>query len=145
MKRLALYLSGPIVVAILAPLAFGLESLGLYPAILVGTIPVVLLLSLVVAMPLFVIVARKFRVRASIFIGLAFFAGFISFLVFAYLSAPTTSSVGDTIYVQNGQFTFAGWKQALLQSTAVGLASVPGGLLWWLAARTPLERSPHGA
>ncbi len=143
MKHLALYLSGPLIVALLVPLALG--GLKLYPMVLVGTIPVVLLFSLVVAMPLFMVVARKFQVRALTFIGLAFVAGFISFLAFAYLSTPTASSVGDTVHVQDGQFTLAGWKEALLQSVAVGLASIPGGLLWWLAARTPLERSLHGA
>jgi hypothetical protein len=145
MKRIALYLSGPVVVALLVPLAFGVAGLKLYPMLVVASIPVVLAFTLLVAAPLFVFAGRRFPIRAATFVGLAFAAGFLSFLVFTYLSTPTYSSVDEVVHVQDGQLTLPGWRGALMQSVAVGLLSIPGGLLWWLAARIPLERSPRGA
>ncbi len=147
MKHFALYLSGPLIVALLVPFAFGSGAIKLYPLLLVGAVPVVLAFSLAIAAPLFVLATRKFelKVRASLFMALAFVAGFISFVAFSCLSVPVFSSAGDSVFVQGGHFTIAGWDQLLAQSAIVGLLSIPGGIMWWLAARTPLERSLHGA
>jgi hypothetical protein len=143
MKRLALYLSGPLSIALLAPLALG--GAPLYPYVLIGSVPLALVFTLIVAIPLFIFGARKFGVRAPVFIGLSFVAGFASYLIYTSLSTPGYSSVGGTIYAVDGDLTGAGWKSAIAQSIAVGLASIPSGLLWWLGARIPLERPTHGA
>jgi hypothetical protein len=145
MKPLALYISGPLVVALLAPLALGVTSPQIYLPIAVGAMVVVFMFSLVVAAPLFLIVARLFQVRLLTFIGLSFVAGFVSFLTFALMSEPTGFGVGDVVLVHEGQLTPAGWENALMQSARIGLASIPGGVLWWLAARVPLEEPLHGA
>jgi hypothetical protein len=126
-------------------LAFGVAGLELYPLLVVGSIPVVLAFTLLIAAPLFTFVGRRFPIRAATFVGLAFAAGVLSFLVFALLSTPTYSGVDEVVHVQDGQLTLAGWKGLLAQSVAVGLVSIPGGLLWWLAARIPLESPPRGA
>ena len=141
MRHLALYLSGPLVVALLVPFALGVVDKSLYGLIVIGTIPVVLLFTLLIAAPLFMLVARADQAGWPRFAALAFVAGFVSFVVFGYLSAPSYSGVGSVVHVYNGKFTAAGWRQLLVQSLAVGAASIPGGVLWWLGARTPLEES----
>jgi hypothetical protein len=143
MKRLALYFSGPLLVALLAPLALGAGPL--YPYVLTGAIPLVLIFTLFIAAPLFMVVARKFGVRAPLFIGLAFCAGFLSYLMFSLLSSPTNASVGGVAFAIEGDLTAAGWISVLCQSLAIGIVSIPSGILWWLGARIPLDRTPHGA
>ena len=145
MRHVALYILGPVVVALLVPLAFGSAALQLYPALLLGAIPIVAFFTLVVAMPLFVWAGRRRMVTAPTFVLLAFAAGFTSFLLFSYLSSPDYSSAGDIIYARNCHLTIAGWMEASKQSAVVGLLCIPGGLIWWLGARMPLKDTAHGA
>ncbi len=143
MKRLAFYFSGPLVLALLAPLVLGAGSL--YVPVVMGAIPLVIFFTLLIAAPLFMTVARKLGVRAPVFVGLAFFSSASSYLLFSLFSLPESASVAGVAHTINGDLTAAGWKSVLCQAGLIGVAAIPSGVLWWMGARIPLERPPHGA
>jgi len=135
MKSFALYLLAPVIVALLAPLAINLQAAP-YPAIfLVGTIPVVFFFTLVVALPLYFSLPKRLRGQLIPLLCMAFVAGLLSFFVFSYATKGVQAQVGPTVLVQNGNYTASGWYEVLLQSFAMGIFSLPGGLLFWLGAR----------
>jgi hypothetical protein len=141
MKPALLYLSAPLVVAVLAPFAI-IRAVAPYPAIfLVGTIPVVFFFTLLVAMPLYFAVPKASRVNALVMLGVAAITGALSYFAFNYVMRGWSAQVGQAILVQEGKFTPEGWRQLLSQSAWMGMLSLPGGFLFWLGEVAPLLRT----
>jgi hypothetical protein len=134
MKAALLYLSAPLVVALLAPFALEREFAP-YPSIfLFGTVPVVFCFTLLVAMPMYFTVPKARRTNAVFMLGIAFAAGALSFFLFSFAFRSTFSQVGQVVLVQGGKFTAAGWQRVFAQSAWMGALSLPGGFLFWLGA-----------
>jgi hypothetical protein len=135
MKAALLYLSAPLLVALLAPMAVA-RAVGPYPAVvLVGTIPVVLLFTCLVALPLYFAMPKHRRGQLAPTLALAFLAGFLSFILFNLASPGASySRVGEAVLVADGRLTAAGWRGLLAQSLWMGALSLPGGLLFWIGA-----------
>ena len=144
MRAILLYLSAPLLVALLAPLAVE-RTIAPYPAILlIGTVPVVLLFTCLVAVPLYLAIPRRSRIQPIPMVSVAFLAGVISFILFSVASPGVSySQVGEVELVAGGHYTAAGWYELLLQSLCMGAASLPGGLLFCQAAKA--ERALENA
>jgi hypothetical protein len=141
MKAALLYLAAPVVVALLAPFAVE-RAFFWYPAIfLIGTIPVVLFFTLLVAAPMYFAVPKANRTDAKLMLGISFIAGALSFFLFSFAFRGTFSQVGSVVLVQDGQYTIAGWKSLLGQCAWMGAFSLPGGLLFWLGAKVEARSS----
>jgi hypothetical protein len=77
-------------------------------------------------------------------VAIAFLAGFISFFLFSVASPGVSySQVGQVALVAEGHYTAAGWYEVLSQSLCMGAASVPGGVIFCLAAKA--ERALENA
>jgi predicted neutral ceramidase superfamily lipid hydrolase len=135
MQAALLYLSAPVVVALLAPFALA-QEIAPYPAIfLIGTIPVVFFFTLLIAVPMYLALPKTSRVNPMLMLGISFMAGALSFFLFSFAFRGSFSQVGQVVHVQDGSFTAAGWRSLLTQSVLMGALSLPGGLLFWLGAR----------
>jgi len=124
---------------LLAPLIYGPVPPGMMVLLWIGTVPIVLLFSVVIAAPLLAVAMTRIGSRLLIALGAIFVAAFLSCALVLYLTAPDASSVGATVYATNGSLTLAGWSDLLLRSLIMGGLSLPGGYLWWLASHRPLE------
>jgi len=130
MGKVARRLSAPIVVALLSPIVLMPFPPRLYFATALVAIPIVLVFTVVVALPLYLLVPKQLRCNGMVMSGYAFFAGAISYMLFQLLLQPDYSRIGDVVYVADGAFTLAGWVRALTAAAIAGLISIPGGLLW---------------
>lgn len=142
MKPALLFLSAPLLVALLAPIAVERAVAPYPPIFLIGTIPVVLLFTCLVAVPLYLALPKSKRVQLTPILALAFIVGCVSFLLFNLaLPEVTYSRVGEVVLVADGHRTAAGWRALLSQSLWMGALSVPGGLLVWFGERVRVGAS----
>ena len=131
-----LYLAGPLVVAMLAPLAI-IRGIAPYPVIfLIGTIPVVFFFTAIVAVPMYLAIPKRLRTNIAWMIGIAFLAGFFSYVLFNLALHGSYEQVGNVVLIEDNRRTAEGWKVLLSQAIWMGGLSVPGGLLFCLGARS---------
>ena len=141
MKAALLYLAAPLMVALLAPFAMEREFAP-YPSIfLIGTVPVVLFFTLLVAVPMHFTLPKRSRTNPALMLGISFLAGAMSFFLFSFAFRGTFSQIGQVVLVQDGRFTAAGWQRLLSQSVWMGALSLPGGFLFWLGAKVEARSS----
>ena len=123
MKAALLYLSAPLLVALLAPFAVA-QEFALYPAIfLIGTVPVVLFFTLLVAVPMYFTLSKKNRTNPFLMLGISSLAGALSFFLLSFAFRGTFSQIGQVVLVQDGKFTLAGWQNVFYQSAWMGALS----------------------
>ncbi len=69
-------------------------------------------------------------------IGIAFLAGFFSYVLFNLALHGSYEQVGNVVLIEDNRRTAEGWKVLLSQAIWMGGLSVPGGLLFCLGARS---------
>ena len=129
MRAVLLFLSAPILVAVLAPFAISREIAPYPPIVLIGTIPVVLFFSALIAAPLFFTVPKNLRVSFVHMAGVAFASGFLSLFLFSIAFKGAFEQIGAVVLVQDGSLTAAGWRNLISQCLAMGALSLPAGIL----------------
>jgi hypothetical protein len=135
MRIFIAFLISPLVVSAVAPLAIEMEIMP-YPSIfLVGTIPVVYFFTAVIVAPIFVLLKEKNWLRLLHILPSSFFVGAVSWWLMGLMTTGTYAQIGKTVLVENGSRTYDGYILLIKQCIGMGMASIAGGIVFWLIIR----------